>query len=559
MSIGNKLYISFAAMLAAIIIIGGYSYLNMKQLQASYDDLIERRAVMLSDLKTVQTQAIQQNNSYRDFLLTGNEEALERMHTSNTAAAEALERILQQSNRTELKDQLNRLLEINSEIRDTGSEILQYSSREQILNEAVEHLFPIARAMSTAADELAADQQAFMDQGVADNKALVAEIVEHLITAVIIAAAAAAAAGYLMARHLSRPLVRLANAAQQIAAGDLRPFDTRVRNKDEIGKLAVAFEQMRSELNQLIHKLNASAEQLSTSSEELTASAGQTADAAQHIAAAVQEVTSSSESQSKGTEECVTAMGEMSAGLQRIAESSSAVADIAADTRNRVDFSYGSLLHTVGRIGDLKDSIQTAADQMEELNTYSIQISDIVRIISDIASQTNLLSLNAAIEAARAGDQGRGFAVVASEVRKLSEMTGQSANQVEALIHEIQQRISGMTQTILASVAASDSSVQAVEEASSAFAVVKSAMTEAVEQIQEVSAASEEVSAGSEQILASVEEVARIALTVSGRTQTIAAGTQEQLASMEETKAAAESLSGLAEELHEEVNRFTIR
>jgi methyl-accepting chemotaxis protein len=207
----------------------------------------------------------------------------------------------------------------------------------------------------------------------------------------------------------------------------------------------------------------------------------------------------------------------------------------------------------------VQQAVNNIANVMESLNIRSTEISNIVTVMTDIASQTSLLSLNASIEAARAGEQGRGFGVVAMEVKKLAEMSKQSSEQISDLVHKVQSDILSASSSTDKGIAEFNQSMQVIEQTGSAFGQIVESTQEVVGQIQEASAAAEEMAASSEEIYASLQELERIAGRSAENSEMISAATEEQIATMEEIASSSNQLNQMADELKDVSHRFQIK
>lgn len=353
------------------------------------------------------------------------------------------------------------------------------------------------------------------------------------------------------------PLRILAATAKEAAQGDLT-VTVPVKSDNEIGQAGKAFNEMIISLRDLTSHIEHTSREVSESSTSLKETAGQTEAATNEIAGAIQNVATSAETQLVSAQECQRAMMEMTIGIQKIAESSSVVSDLAADTTSLAVEGEEVMMRTVQQMNTIEEHVFSASDAMRELNHSSNRIGDILSHISDVANQTNLLALNASIEAARAGEHGKGFAVVAHEIRKLAERSKQSSDEIAGILHEIGSRSHEVTDSLTISANETRSGTELANASSESFRAILRSVREVSGQVQEVSAASEQMSAGSEEIAASLVELERMAHNSASHSQEVAAASEEQLASVEEVASSSEQLRSLANELRAAVGKFKV-
>lgn len=358
--------------------------------------------------------------------------------------------------------------------------------------------------------------------------------------------------------RISKPIVMIAENVKKVADGDLTVEAIAHKSKDEIGQLARDFNVMTSNLRGLIQQVGVSSDHVAATSEQLTASAQQTSKATEQIAVTMQEV-------ALGTEEQVRAIGEssktittMSASLQQIAANTENVTANANHSSGTVVAGNDLILKAVAQMESINHTVTGLAESIKSLGLRSQEIGKIVEVITAIAEQTNLLALNAAIEAARAGEHGRGFAVVADEVRKLAEQSSQSTQQIVTLIASIQEETTLAITSMETTTSEVAAGIEVVHQAGQSFREIHQGIEQVVIQINEVSNATSLLSAGTEQIVQSIDVIGDTAETTASGTQNISAAAEEQLASMEEISSSAASLSQMAEELQTLVQRFKV-
>ena len=206
----------------------------------------------------------------------------------------------------------------------------------------------------------------------------------------------------------------------------------------------------------------------------------------------------------------------------------------------------------------INTSTVSVNELVQKLAEQTAEIENITKAITDITDQTNLLALNAAIEAARAGEHGKGFAVVADEVRKLAEESKVSASKIVNLTTIIQKDTKDVEQSVNDTVKNIDEGVSYVQHAQTSFDTIATSIYDMNAQIQEVSASSEEIAATTEQVVGSVKEMAKNVTHSADNSAIVLAATEEQMATMEEIDSVAKTLSEDAMLLQEEVNRFKV-
>ncbi|MBD0379977.1 methyl-accepting chemotaxis protein [Paenibacillus sedimenti] len=366
------------------------------------------------------------------------------------------------------------------------------------------------------------------------------------------------ALAFLITYNISKPVRLVSQALQAVSLGSLTERDVKVRNKDEIGELVGSLNRMKTNVRDILHQIRDASSLVADSSKELLAHSEQTSQASNQVVEVMQQVASGAEIQVQNYEDTHTAMTEMSMGVGRIAEASSEVSDISMEAFREAKQGEQDLQALITSMNGMSETVGRANSVIQNLESYSQQIDNMIGLMGGIAKQTNLLALNAAIEAARAGEAGKGFTVVAGEVRKLSEQSAQFANQITELIGQMLSNTGVAVQTMHECLQEVDSGKEMVHTAEASFHRIFLASEKVAVRIQEVAAAAQEMAATSEEVSASVAETSAHARNSSTYAQHVAETAEHQLTSLNDITQSAGKLNGIAEQLHTAVGKFKL-
>lgn len=328
--------------------------------------------------------------------------------------------------------------------------------------------------------------------------------------------------------------------------------------KDVFGRMAAAFNKMVEDIRLTIKQNTETANMVASEANQVSAAVEQATASIQQISAAIQQIVGGTQGQAYQLNETLQVTRELSAAVQQIAANSQAAYTASQNASELACKGAEEIEKAFDKMNKISETVTDSALVVRTLNESSEQIGEIVNVITSIADQTNLLALNAAIEAARAGEHGRGFAVVADEVRKLAEGSAKAAQQIGALIKEIQAETLRAVNSMVVGSAEVEEGVVIASQAQSALSEIVGTVNKTVHMVQEISTAAHQQSRGISQVVQAIDKVNNIAHQVSVATQQVSASTQQQMNTNEQVNANASRMAQFAQELRQRISKFKV-
>ncbi|QVI70851.1 methyl-accepting chemotaxis protein [Pseudomonas syringae] len=398
----------------------------------------------------------------------------------------------------------------------------KYRDAQAASKAALEKMTTLGASMLANSNDLITRQNKSRDADSAKSVTMIAAATALALVLSILAA-------WVITRQITTPLQETLEVVERVASGDLSR-NLNVDRKDELGKLQATIQRMTVSLRELVGGIRDGVTQIASAAEELSAVTEQTS--------------AGVNSQKVETDQVATAMHEMTATVQEVARNAEEASEAAVTADRQARDGERVVNEAIAQIERLASAVGNSSEAMGALKQESDKIGSVLDVIKSVAEQTNLLALNAAIEAARAGEAGRGFAVVADEVRSLAQRTQKSTEEIEALIARLQSGTQQATTVMDSSRELSTSSVELTRRAGGSLESITKTVSAIQAMNQQIAAAAEEQSATAEEINRSIINVRDVS--------------EQTSAASEETAASSVELARLGNHLQVLVSRFTV-
>ncbi|ARF17060.1 methyl-accepting chemotaxis protein [Sporosarcina ureae] len=556
-SIRGKLLTGFSIVVVLIILLGLFIFSTLHANNEATRNILEKELPLLIADEQLSLDMANRISSSRGFILTG-EASYKELFDTYTEDSEMHQATIKKIGTSEeTMDLIRRTVEWREYVSENVFAEHARGNKEL----AERNLLAVnddARELMTSYEEAAQNREMIIidiEKNLLSSGNNTLVLVTTIILLVILLSLAVA---LFTANSISKPLHTVMERMKLIAMGDLSSPPLETKLQDEIGQLIESTNEMSSNTHNLLDEIHIVAQTVSSQSEELTQSAGEIKAGTAQIATTMEDLAYGTESQATNASSLSTSMENFVARIMDANENGTYIHQSSNEVLSMTNTGSEAMNTSSKQMKVIDQIVHDAVVNVEGLDKHTQNISQLVAVIQNIAAQTNLLALNAAIEAARAGEHGKGFAVVADEVRTLAEQSSESVTNITEIVNKIQSESSSVTNSLREGYKEVEEGTNQIERTGETFHKISASVTEMVTRIQTISNDLQNISETSQEMSGSIEEIAAITEESAAGVEQTSASSQQASSAMEEIASNSNDLAQLAEELNNLVRKFTL-
>ncbi|RFB17366.1 methyl-accepting chemotaxis protein [Bacillus sp. HNG] len=557
-SIRTRLFVSFFAIIILCIGLAAYNYFSVSTMNQKTDDMVSEELTVLLEYDSLKYNIAQSIALARGYVLYG-ESSYRDDYDIYSVEFDLTDRKLGSMKIKEVE----KILRETKKWRDLINEkvFIPYDSGDKELakHNLQTYVQPGARGLMDQVEQLSKERE----RQIVSTGNDVVSYGESTNIAGLVVAAIAIILGTIISIYTSvviaRPVKNVANRMKAISNGELHAEPIKTKLKDEIGQLVTAVNDMNENLRGMVKQMSVVSDHVTGQSEELTQYADEVMAGSQQIAVTMEELSRGAEDQASSSTLLIEKMSNFSQEIMQVAVNGEDIKEQSQGMLTLTNDGSAFMETSIQQMNSIHEKMKQSHAMVVGLDNKTNEITKLVNVIQEIAGQTNLLALNAAIEAARAGEHGKGFAVVADEVRKLAEQVGKSVAEITVIVKDIQTESKQVVQSL-------DDGYQSVEEGTSQIQTTGETFNDLKRKIDDISTQFESMSSSlygilddTREISGAIEGIAAVAEESAAGVEQVSATAQQSSSSMEEVSKSAKQLEENAGELNMLIQKFNVK
>ncbi|MFJ3388091.1 methyl-accepting chemotaxis protein [Lysinibacillus sp. NPDC086135] len=554
-TVERKLQFSFGIVLVFLLLITSIAIYFLNDNKQTLVE-IEKKTELINLYNDISFQTVRANAAIRGYILYGKEDMLNNHLEIRDTLHKSIHRLEELGHKNKNFEQFLRQLEewekpIDEQIVplfQSGEKLQAQQLALPILGKGSLKLVEFGKTMATAQqDEMQARIEATKQKGDNSGKEIAILAIVSLLISIIIATAF----GRRVAKNIQQTVVEM----DKFSNGNLQTH-LQFKTKDEFVQLAASFNSMSEKLSHTMKHVANSSEQVAATSEQLTASSMEVTQATEVVSESIQDIAHGIEEQDTLTGDVRNLSSHILKKMNDISTSIDHVNDATVETKNMASIGRSSVRNVIEQMNEIAENTAELSTRVKDLDENTAAIVSAVNVIKNIATQTNLLAINASIEAARSGEHGKGFAVVAEEVRKLADESNLAAVDIEKVVVQITEDTRIIEEDMINSNDSVKVGREKVNVARDNFMQIDNAINDMQAQTESVTAAIRMIHQDIEKLVKEIDYISEVSMKSSSNVQSVAASSEEQNAAMEEVAAASTHLAKMAVDLQESIQAF---
>ncbi|MEO4053748.1 HAMP domain-containing methyl-accepting chemotaxis protein [Solibacillus sp. CAU 1738] len=552
-----RIFSSFLILLVLMSCFTTYSYFSNKKMEQQAAELVEQDLAILNASKNLAMSSSVRLSAALSYVVSGDKKYI-TVFNEYREIAESNNKLIEQYDTSEERHKLVEMSrEWSNRVNTEVFEVYQNGQQKKALDNLVKISY-LVTGVRTGYEDFASKYAEKINKtgedvvSLSKNNKIIGIIVSIVFTILAIITAT------IIANIISKPIKVVSSRMEQLANGQLNHEPLNVNRVDEIGTLMASANGMNEKLRATIRSIHDVSETVASSSEELAQSSNEVKSGSEQIALTMQELATGAETQASSSSDLVETMTAFTRRIQETSQEGNELKEHSSHVQQLTATGKELMLSSTEQMDTINKIVLDSVQKVEGLNEQSAQISKLVSVIDDISNQTNLLALNAAIEAARAGEHGKGFAVVADEVRKLAEQVQFSVTDISTIVNRIQDETGSVTHSLQTGYEEVKKGTIQINETNMTFDEISGAVAEMTDNIDTISHNLYRVLQNTEEINTSIDSVASISQESAAGVEQTTATIEETVSTMEEIARGADQLASLAEQLNTELQQFKL-